>query len=352
MLDLNDVGVNQNFFELGGSSLQAAIMTSRLTEDLGVRVPTSLLFDLADIAALSNRIAELHRDVIQQRFGQESVEAYDRRQLNRTGAAKFEHSLIAPLKSGGDRDPIFMIHPPGGIVICYRELAKEIDRDQPLLGIRSRGLHGQEALPDSIETMASDYVDAIRLAQPSGPYVIGGWSLGGVIAYEVTQQMIAAGETIGRLILLDSTIPEGASDRVDPNESSQVGLEYGIDLTLDQLGQLDADDQLPFLWQHAVNLGVVDETSPREVVKRVLDDLKNLFHHHVKLTSGYRIKPLAAPTLLVRPTEVPAQVKTSEDRGWRQLISDVDVRFVSGHHHSMVQAPHVSELARVIEQSL
>ena len=353
MLELEEVGVNQNFFELGGSSLQAAMMTARLTDDLGVHVPTALLFDLADIAAIAQRLAELHSAVIEQRFGKNSVAVYRHTTARaRPEYNEFGHPLIARLSPLGDQKPIFMIHPPGGIVICYRELASALDDEQPLLAIRSRGLHGSETLPATMTEMATDYVQAIRTAQPSGPYVLGGWSLGGVIAYEVARQLIAEGESIERLILLDSTIPEGASDAVESNDANKVGLEYGIDLTLDQLSELDEDEQLPFLWQHAVNLGVLDETSHEDVVKQVLEDLKNLFHHHVKLTSEYRIKPLDVPILLVRPTDVPVQVKTSKDRGWGNLARRVDVQYVSGHHHSMVQQPHVTELADVIQDSI
>ena len=352
MLEIDHVGVNQNFFELGGSSLQAAMLTARLTGDLGVRVPTSLLFDLADIGSMANRLAQLHPDEIESRFGTESVYGRSHRDDASGRDVSREHSLIAVLKSQGDRNPIFMVHPPGGIVICYRELAHAIGRDQPLLAIRSRGLHGNETLPESMETMASDYIDAIRQTRPQGPYVVGGWSLGGVVAYEVARQLIESGESVERLILLDSTIPEGAGDWLRPEHSSPAGLEYGIDMTLDQLSQLSQQDQLPFLWQHALKLGVVDETSPREVVEQVLSDLKNLFHHHVKLANVYRIKPLEVPTLLIRPTDAPVKIQSSEDRGWRQLISSVDVRFVAGHHHSMVQQPHVSELAKAIRDAL
>ena len=353
MLEIKKVGINQNFFELGGSSLQAAMMTAKLTEDLGVHVPTALLFDLADIQAVSRRLVDLHRHVIELRFGTESVEAYVDPSMNE----RFYHPLVTrfpPVREikHGEVAPLFMIHPPGGIVICYRELARQIDDHRPLVAIRSRGLHGNEDLPTTLQAMASEYVDAIRITQPSGPYVVGGWSLGGVIAYEVAQQLVASGEPIERLILLDSTIPDGASDSLDPNERNRVGLEYGIDLTLEELSKLDEDDQLPFLWQHAMNLGVIDETSHQDVVKQVLRDLKGLFHHHVKLTSQYHIRPLAAPALLVRPTDVPVDVKTTKDRGWGELVCEVDVRFISGHHHSMIQQPHVRELAEVLDEVL
>jgi amino acid adenylation domain-containing protein len=360
MLELDKVGVNQNFFQLGGSSLQAAMMTTTLSEDLGVHVPTALLFDLADVARLSQRLVQLYEVEMAERFGAESVTAYSAAAMPHIHSATGEqstatathHPLLAPLKPDGARTPIFMVHPPGGIVICYRELAQQMPEEQPLLAIRSRGLHGREELPATVEAMAADYIEAIKRAQAEGPYVVGGWSLGGIIGYEIAQQLLAAGDEVKRLILLDSTIPAGATDLVDSAEQSNVGLEYGIDMSLDELSELKADDQLPFLWQHAINLGVLSDETPKEVVTQVLRDLKALFHHHVQLTSQYRLQPLDASVLLVRPSDVPFQVQTSRDRGWGKLVREVQVEFVSGHHHSMVQMPQVGQLAELIEQNL
>jgi thioesterase domain-containing protein len=245
-----------------------------------------------------------------------------------------------------------MVHPPGGIVVCYRELAEQLSEEQPLVAIRSRGLHGREELPATIGAMAADYIDAIKIAQPVGPYVVGGWSLGGLIGYEIAQQLLAAGDQVKRLILLDTTVPEGSTDLVAPEDQSNAGLEYGIDMSLEQLSELKEDDQLPFLWQHAINLGVLSDETPVEVVNQVLSDLKALFHHHVQLTSECRLQPLDASILLVRPSDVPFQVQTSKDRGWGRLAREVQVEYVAGHHHSMVQMPQVSELAELLEQNL
>ncbi len=360
MLELDKVGVNQNFFQLGGSSLQAAMMTTTLSEDLGVHVPTALLFDLADVARLSQRLVQLYEVEMAARFGTESVTAYSAAAMPHIHSATGEqstatatyHPLLAPLKPHGERPPIFLVHPPGGIVICYRELAEQLSEQQPLLAIRSRGLHGHEALPPTLEAMAADYIEAIKRAQSEGPYTVGGWSLGGIIGYEIAQQLLAAGDEVKRLILLDSTIPEGSTDLVDHEDQSNVGLEYGIDMSLDELSDLKADDQLPFLWQHAINLGVLSDETPKEVVRQVLHDLKALFHHHVQLTSQYRIQPLQASVLLIRPSDVPFQVQTSTDRGWGKLVRDVQVEYVSGHHHSMVQMPQVGQLAERLEQNL
>lgn len=349
VLGVHSIGINQSFFEFGGSSLQAAMLTNRLSEDLGVDVPSSLLFDLADISAMAGRLASLYPNELSRRFGQASVDFYsDESNLRNNGL----NELLAPLKVTGDRTPLFMVHPPGGIVVCYRELAAHLPDDQPMYAIRARGLHGKEELPSTMQAMAAEYVEAIRSVRPEGPYVIGGWSVGGVIAMEVAQQLIADGNEVEGLILLDSSIPSGASDLVPAEDQANVGLEYGIDLSLDELLQLPSEEQLPFLWQHAEKLGVLDQNTPADVAARAIDDLKTLFHHHLKLTTQYKMQPIETRIVLFRPTDVPFETEGSSDRGWSHLSEGVDVISTPGHHHSMVQDPHVKQLAQSICETL
>lgn len=352
-LALESLGIYQNFFEAGGSSLQAALVTTQLSSDLGVHVPTALLFDLATIAQVARRLANLYPEVIRERFGQSALEFYSQADSHAAQTAVSRvHSLLAPLKPKGNRPPLFMVHPPGGIVVCYRELARHLPDDQPLWAIRSRGLHGHEAMPTTLPEMAEDYLQAIRSIQPKGPYILGGWSLGGLVAYEMARQLTQEGQPLDRLILLDSTIPEGAASCVPASEQVNVGLEYGIEMTLDQLGGLTAEQQLPMLYEHAARLGILTEQSAPEVVQQVLKDLQHLFGHHVRLSRAYRLEPIDVKLLLIRPQEVPFALDVTADRGWRHLVPDVRVRFVPGHHHSMVQAQHAQRLADVITQEL
>lgn len=362
-LGLISVGVNHNFFEVGGSSLQAAMVTTNLSTELGQHVPTALLFDLASIAQVAQRLVELYPETIAKRFGESAVAFYAESARGDRSAGGSNHPLLAPLKPTGTKPPIFMVHPPGGIVVCYRELAQSLESDQPLWAIRSRGLHGKERLPESIEEMASEYIEAIRTVQPEGPYMLGGWSLGGLVAYEMAKQLNQReSEKFGtsnrdpdlmhRLIFLDTTIKEGAADCVPIEEQVNVGLEYGIDLTLEQLGDLLPEEQLTLLRDHTMQLGILHEQSSPEVVARILSDLQYLFHHHLDLSKRYRLDPIEARLLLLRPLEVPFELNVTEDRGWRHLVNDVIVRFVPGHHHSMVQSPNAQEMTEVMMREL
>ena len=166
-----------------------------------------------------------------------------------------------------------------------------------------------------------------------------------MIAFEVARQLIETGAKVEGLILIDSTVPE----RSDPDAPS-AGMEYGIELSLAELNQLSEGEQLPYLYQHAERLGVLDEDSPKPVIEKVIQDLRRLFGHHVQLCQEYELHPINVPTLLIRPRDVPGDADARPDRGWGKWTGDVTVCAVSGHHHSMVQTPGAGEIARHVER--
>jgi thioesterase domain-containing protein/acyl carrier protein len=333
------IGVDDNFFEAGGTSLQAAILTSDLSGELGVSIPASMMFDLGDVKSIARRLSELHQPQLRDRFGDDSIQL-----ALQSGSMPSEESLLVQWKPAGTQPPIFMVHPPGGIVLCYRELASHLSDAQPLIAIRARGLYGDEPLPQTLAEMAADYVRAIRSRNPSGPYWIGGWSLGGVVAFEVARQLVVDGSEVSGLILLDSTLPERSD-----SGGETAGLEYGIDLSLSQLSELSGEDQLPYLYRHAEQLGVLDSQAPAEVVKKVIEDLRILFAHHVDLCQAYELEAVNVPVLLVRPSKVPGQADARPDRGWGQWTGKVTVGHVAGHHHSMVQGQGAIEIAQQLQ---
>jgi thioesterase domain-containing protein len=200
--------------------------------------------------------------------------------------------------------------------------------------------------------MAAEYTAAIRTVQPTGPYLLGGWSLGGVVALEMAQQFLAEGERIGLLAFLDTTIPQGRANAQYSSVIEASGLEYGLDITLEELAELGPDEQLPFLWNHAQKLGVIDEEAPPDVVEQVLDDLKSIFHAHVHVASEYALRPYPGQITLFRPQDAPVEVPVPDDRGWGRLAGSVDVHFVPGLHHTMVKEPHIQVLAARLRECI
>ncbi len=345
VLKTDAVSTSENFFDLGGSSLLAATLTSRLSDELGVRVPPALVFDLADIRTMSKRLLDLYPSQLEARFGVEVFQntmAANGLDQARVGS----DPLIAAWKPSGNRTPLFLVHPPGGIVVCYKDLASAVHPDQPLYAVRSRGLHGDERLPATVVEMADEYAAAIDRTYPDGMVSVGGWSLGGIFAVELTRQLKRRRRRVQRLWLFDTTLDAAASDpSASSNSPAHIGREYGLDMTLQDLSELAPEEQLPFLWDHAKKLGVLHDDAPEGVVRQTLEDLQRLFHHHVQLASGYAMEPIDVPVTLVRPRDVPVQLVGPEDRGWSAWTGSLDVLWVPGHHHSMLSMPHVKTWA-------
>jgi amino acid adenylation domain-containing protein len=346
VLRLDEVGIYDHFFELGGSSIQGAMLINRLQQLLGEPVYVVALFDAPTVDGLADYLRDAFPDAVRRLFGPASLaEVPVHQQRPRT------NELVVPLQTEGSLAPWFMVHPPGGIVVCYQALAHRLGRERPFYGIRSRGLHGEgeEELPGRIEEMAAEYVAAVREIQSQGPYYLGGWSAGGLVALEMAQQLLAAGETTALLALLDTTPPAQPGS---PPEHESSGQEYGLDLSLEELARLGPDEQLPYLWQHALKLGLIEPEVPLAVAEQVLHELKRLFHRHMVLANEYRARPYPGRVTLLRPSDAPLAVPTLRDRGWGKLAAAVDVHFVPGQHHSMVKEPYVQVLARVLQECL
>ncbi|WP_406694423.1 amino acid adenylation domain-containing protein [Singulisphaera sp. Ch08] len=349
VLHLDKIGVEDHFFELGGTSIQGAVLINRIQKALDQPVYVIALFDSPTIADLARHLGASYPDVVGRLFGPSSLPAGPAQAVG-ADPTPAQGGLILTLQPEGSRPPCFMVHPPGGIVVCYQALAQRLGRDRPFHAIRARGLHDEsEPLPSRMETMAADYLAAVRAIQPSGPYYLGGWSVGGLVALEMAQQLRADGERINLLALLDTTPP---SPPGAPPLDDDAGREYGLDISLEQLATLGPDRQLPYLWQHALKLGLVGPDVPMGVAQQVVDSLKRLFHHHMLLASQYVPRPYPSRITLFRPSDAPIAIATTRDRGWGSLAATVEVHFVPGQHHSMVQEPHVQALARVFADCL
>ncbi len=178
ILDVKPVGVTDNFFDLGGHSLLAVHLLTQVEKATGRTLPLSAFFQAQTVAEMAARLEE-----------------------NRAPAS---WSSLVAIQPGGSRPPLYCVHAQGSEALEYRVFAQYLGPDQPLYGLSPRGLDGRLPPDDRVEDMAAHYVAEIREAQPEGPYYLGGWSFGGVIAFEMARQLQAAGQAVGLLSLFDT----------------------------------------------------------------------------------------------------------------------------------------------------
>ncbi len=329
LLGVSPVGVTDDFFALGGHSLLAVRMLSHLADRAGKRLPLAVLFAGATIERL---VAAVRR--------------HD---------APPPSSPLVRIRPAGSRRPLFLVHPAGGNVVCYLGLARHLDAAQPLFALQSRGLGVGEAPHDSIEAMAADYLRQLRAAQPAGPYRLGGWSMGGVVAFEMARRLAEAGEAVELLTLVDSVLAAG------PHAADELVLLRDFALHLGMAPErlaaqeaaartLEPDARLDLLRAAALEAGVV----PLDLDLAGIRRLYGVYRANVRALRRYRPGSYPGSAVLLRASgEAGRPDSAAAAGGWdRHIMGGVEVRPVPGDHFGLLREPHVRSLARELADSL
>ena len=178
VLGVRPIGIIDNFFELGGHSLLAVILFSEIEKKYNRFLPLATLFQAPTI----QQLAEI---------------------LRKKNWSPNWSSLVA-IQPSGSKPPFFCIHGAGGNVLNYYDLARHLGSDQPFYGLQARGLDGEQPFYTKIEDMAANYIKEIRAVQPEGPYYLGGYCMGGTVAFEIAQQLQAQGQKVALLALFET----------------------------------------------------------------------------------------------------------------------------------------------------
>jgi amino acid adenylation domain-containing protein len=324
------VGVTDDFFELGGSSLLSVRLVDRVEREMGVRVPLAALVAGGTVEAMAEAVRALRRD------GQ-------------------ERTPLAALRAEGTLPPLFCVHPTEGAATSYLHLARRLSPERPVWGLEdpALGAGGDDAL--GIEEMAAVYVDAVRAKQPAGPYHLLGWSFGGFVAYEMARRLRAAGEEVALLALLDTPCPLFIDAPVE-DEAERLATVAGnlaafagrpIPPAAAALRALPAGER----WARASELlAGVGVSAPPERLRRVV----TVGAARARALHAWAPAPYDGPLTLLRAAEPrPGPAADDPALGWNSLaVGTVEVHTVPGNHATLVTEPHVAETARVVEECL
>ena len=341
LLGLELVGRNDDFFELGGQSLIAIRLMTRLQREFGVRLQLSDIFELQTLAALAGAIAERNPAAV----AADAVVA----DADAPVIAGPWKSLVQ-VSASGDGTPLFVVHGAGGNVLFLWSLARALRDIRPVFGLQAIGIDSAHEPDPNIEAMADRYVAELVAAHP-GPYLLGGYSGGGPIALEMTNRLQALGREVRHVLLFDSE-----PGYVVPR--TQAGMWKNLLKNLPRTGPMI---MRPFLKEKVVRAyhKVVPERA--EVVERrnaqmrefgqQIDGYVNLTNHFTEVVGRFRPGSYRVDaTLLKADISWPTMPL---DYGWkRHITGEMHARIVSGDHWTMFDPEIAEKLGRKVREVL
>lgn len=329
VLGVQPIGIQTNFFELGGDSLKAVQILTQIEQQFGKSLPITAPFQAPTIEALAN--------------------------LLRSDEAEAGGSDLVPLRRSGTKPPLFCLYG----VLLYRELVDQLDDDQPVYGVylqeevellKTGKLAAQNAHFFTVPGIAARYLKAIRTLQPHGPYYLAGESFGGVIAFEMAKQLQAAGETIALVALFDSLAPHTRTQKPLAQKLklhwqllAKQGLSYALELVQPQIQTLTT--QLHALYQRLAPGSTMPERD------NTAGDIRR--EARQQASDSYFPCPYTGELLLFRAMERDAFEACDRDMGWTSLAAGgLQIFDVPGDHLSILKAPNVQVMATQLQSRL
>ncbi|MEH2172813.1 alpha/beta fold hydrolase [Nostoc sp.] len=331
VLDVDRLGIKDNFFDLGGHSLLAVRLMTKIGQKFQKNLPLATLFQSPTIEQLAS--------------------------LLQASITVSSGSPLIPIQPQGSLPPLFCIHPGGGHVFCYVEIARQLSPTRPVYGLQALGLESDRQPLTSVEEMADEYIKAIRQVQPQEPYYLAGWCSGGIIAFEMAQQLLASGHQVASLVLIDSYPPTAADQHEDIGEDRLMAMLieelsglYGKELAiaLEELHQLDPLEQLNLLLEKGQQLGIL----PSEIEIQQAQRLWNVFCANFRACRHYQLKTYPGKALLICASENNQRPIQDANYGWNNIINHLKICTIPSNHYAIVQTPLVKNLVQALETVL
>jgi thioesterase domain-containing protein/acyl carrier protein len=322
VLDLKQIGIEDNFFDLGGHSLKALQLFAEIEKIWHKKLLLAVLLESPTIAELAKII--------------------------RTGETP-DWSPVVLLKSSENESPLFCVHPLGGNLFDYHTLSKILDIHRPIYGLQPRGIDGKQQPIDRIEDMADYFIRSIQTIQPQGPYFIAGYSFGGIVAFDIARQLAERGEKVAFLGLVDIRCPVIAV--------VETPFREWIDIQFDRMRKLTIKEQFNYVYE---KLFRPKSQAYRDEIVATLSDLDiftpelvKVLDCNVQAAKEYQPQIFAGKATLFWSEYQDWYIKKHPTLGWGDLVTDgLEIQQIPGNHTSLMQEPHVRVLAEKLQSSI
>ena len=331
LMGIEKISIFDNFFDLGGRSLVAVQIMARIEKLTGKRLPLATLFEHSTIETLAVR-------------------------LNVDSKSITWDSLV-PIKPKGSKMPLYIVHGAGLNVLLFNALAMNMDKEQPVYGLQARGLNGIDEPLDVMEEIAANYIAEILAQNPTGPYALAGYSLGGTIAYEMAHQMINMGKEVKMLAVFDTYADQ--TDIYDPflkRTLNRIGL--FIMKFLYSFVLFAQDPKRTIEYKSTILKRSIIRTYWK--LKGTEEKREGFFAYDneidessAKAKRNYYQKPLDIVVDLFRAKKKTFYMSDFKYLGWRQFaLKGVNVHDIPGEHNTIFAPPNDAEFAKVLQECL
>jgi phthiocerol/phenolphthiocerol synthesis type-I polyketide synthase E len=344
LLHMTDIGPADNYFELGGSSLLAARMFDQIEKRFKKRLPLATLYEAPTIRELADKIAD------------------------KTFAPSWS-SLVEINKGNSSKPPLFLMHSEGGNVLEYWPLARYLGDDQPVYAMQAKGLDGEEAVNMTIEEMAQHFITEMRAEQKAGPYYLGGFCLGGLVAYEMARQLIDKNEKVNFLTLISTRTPQNIKNSLSTASLPKKVLGTigeRVALELNNMSFLNFREKSGYVRDRIARLAHMTKLRCEKIADGIFHSAGLTMKWHsrdyilqksVDYTNlaffNYQPQPIKADIALFSVNKHPIYSIENETMGWSNLVKgNIKSYRIDCFHKNIMKEPNIRTVGERLHQLL
>jgi len=330
VVGVRNIGIRDNFFELGGTSLQAVAISARIAKEYGLTLPVRVIFEKPTAELLASFL--------------------------RAGVRATELRTLVPVQPGGNRPPLFCVHPASGLIHCYIDLARNLGPGQPFYCFQSVGLDDGLEPETDLCAMAALYISDLKAKFPSGPYQIAGLSMGAIVAFEMAQQLARAGDEVSFLGLFDGMLSSRREEffatgwerslREFQENYIDRQMEYELAVAPEEFAGVGFSEKVVRYLEGAKAIDRI----PSDITVEQFERLLRVFAINARAAACYRAEPYSGNVHLFQ-SEVPEGADPTF--GWAQYVSgEFRIHPFAGSHGNFVWEPAVREFGVILSKCL